>query len=110
MNYEYYPQALENVVRFVHKHTALPIIVTEHGIATSDDTRRIEFLRTGLKGVKRCVDDGLPVKGYCHWSLLDNFEWQLGFSITFGLIAVDRKTQRRMPKPSLEFLGSCRNK
>jgi beta-glucosidase len=108
-NYEFYPEALENVIRFVNKHTALPIIVTENGCATTDDTRRIEFLRRALAGVKNCVNDGLPVKGYCCWSLLDNLEWQQGFAITFGLIAVDRSTQKRKPKPSLAFLGSCRN-
>jgi beta-glucosidase len=109
-NYEFYPEALENVIRFVNKHTALPIIVTENGCATGDDSRRVEFLRRALGGVKNCVDDGRPVKGYCCWSLLDNFEWQQGFAITFGLIAVDRKTQKRTPKPSLAFLGGYRNK
>jgi beta-glucosidase len=104
-NYEFYPEALENVIRFVNKHTTLPIIVTENGCAASDDSRRVEFLRRALAGVKHCVDDGLPVKGYCCWSLLDNFEWQMGFAITFGLIAVDRKTQQRFPKESLKFLG-----
>ncbi|MCD8381690.1 MAG: family 1 glycosylhydrolase, partial [Clostridiales bacterium] len=59
-------------------------------------------------GVARCVSDGLPVKGYFYWSLLDNFEWQKGFSMTFGLIAVDRATQKRTPKPSLSVLGSLR--
>lgn len=110
MGSEFYPQSLENIIRYVNKHIALPIIVTENGIPTSDDARRVEFLRLALEGVKRCVDDGLPVKGYCCWSLLDNFEWQLGFSKTFGLIAVDRATQKRFPKPSLAFLGSYRNK
>jgi beta-glucosidase len=105
-NYEFYPEALEHVIRFVSKHTSLPIIVTENGCATDDDSRRVEFLRRALTGVKNCVDDGLPVKGYCCWSLLDNFEWQQGFAVTFGLIAVDRETQRRVPKPSLAFLGS----
>ena len=109
-NYEFYPEALENVIRFVNKHIALPIIVTENGCGTEDDSRRIEFLRRALAGVKHCVDDGIPVKGYCCWSLLDNFEWQMGFAITFGLIAVDRKTQRRIPKESLRYLGSFAQK
>jgi beta-glucosidase len=104
-NYEFYPEALEHVIRFVNKHTALPIIVTENGCGIPDDNRRIEFLRRALAGVKSCVDDGLPVKGYCCWSLLDNFEWQQGFAVTFGLIAVDRATQKRTPKESLAFLG-----
>ena len=56
--------------------------------------------------IERCVSDGIPVKGYCYWSLLDNFEWQKGFSMTFGLIAVNRATQERTPKESLRFLGN----
>ncbi|MBR3173718.1 MAG: family 1 glycosylhydrolase, partial [Eubacterium sp.] len=94
----------------VHKDFPGDLIVTENGVATSDDTDRVAFIDTALKGVKACVDDGIPVKGYCHWSLMDNFEWQKGFSMTFGLIAVDRKTQERHPKPSLAHLGSYAEK
>ena len=75
-------------------------------MAVSDDSRRVEFIRRALAGVENCVRDGIPVKGYLHWSLLDNFEWQKGYSMTFGLIAVDRATQTRAPKGSLAFLGS----
>ena len=82
------------------------MIVTENGVAVSDDKRRVEFIRRALAGVENCVNDGLPVKGYMHWSLMDNFEWQKGFSMTFGLTAVDRATQTRTPKESLAFLGS----
>jgi beta-glucosidase len=106
MSYEFYPEALANVIRTVHKEFKGDIIVTENGIATTDDSRRVEFIRRALAGVQSCIDDGIPVKGYCHWSLLDNFEWQKGFSMTFGLIAVDRKTQTRYPKESLAYLGS----
>jgi beta-glucosidase len=81
------------------------ILITENGIATSDDSRRCEFINRALAGVKKCLDDGINVVGYCHWSLLDNFEWQKGYSMTFGLIAVDRKTQTRYPKKSLYLLG-----
>ena len=106
MSYEFYPEALANVIRTVHKEFKGDIIVTENGIATTDDSRRVEFIRRALAGVQGCIDDGIPVKGYCHWSLLDNFEWQKGFSMTFGLIAVDRTTQTRYPKESLAYLGS----
>ena len=106
MSYEFYPEALANVIRAVAKDFKGDIIVTENGIASSDDSRRVEFIRRALTGVQRCIDDGIPVKGYCYWSLLDNFEWQKGFSMTFGLIAVDRKTQTRYPKESLNFLGN----
>ena len=106
MDYEFYPEALEHVIRRVHEDFKGNLMVTENGIATSDDSRRVEFIRRALQGVEHCIRDGIPVKGYCHWSLMDNFEWQKGFSMTFGLIAVDRATQERKPKNSLAFLGS----
>ena len=106
MDYEFYPEALEHVIRRVHEDFKGNLIVTENGVAVSDDSRRVEFIRRALQGVENCLNDGIPVKGYCHWSLMDNFEWQKGYSMTFGLIAVDRETQKRTPKPSLSFLGS----
>lgn len=106
MNYEFYPEAIGNVVRAVAKEFGGEILITENGIATADDSRRCEFIRRALAGVAECVNDGINVKGYCHWSLLDNFEWQKGYAMTFGLIAVDRRTQTRYPKESLSLLGS----
>jgi beta-glucosidase len=112
MDYEFYPEALEHVIRRVNQEFAaagrkdMPIMVTENGIATADDTRRVAFIEKATDGVANCIADGIPVKGYMYWSLLDNFEWQKGFSMTFGLIAVDRTTQQRSVKPSLEVLGS----
>lgn len=108
MGYEFYPQALASVIRTVHKSLSIPIMVTENGIATDDDTRRVAFIQEALAGVEACMQEGIPVLGYCHWSLMDNFEWQKGYSMTFGLIAVDRTTQIRSPKPSLAYLGSYR--
>ena len=105
MDYEFYPEALEHVLRRVYEDFKGDLIVTENGVAVSDDSRRVEFIRRALQGVENCVNDGLPVKGYMHWSLMDNFEWQKGFSMTFGLIAVERATQTRTPKESLAFLG-----
>ena len=106
MDYEFYPEALEHVIRKVHADFPGNLIVTENGVATADDTRRVKFICRALQGVESCLRDGIPVKGYCHWSLMDNFEWQKGFSMTFGLIAVDRATQERRPKESLKYLGS----
>lgn len=108
MNYEFYPEALEHVIRKVAQDFKGDLIVTENGIASADDSRRREFIQRALNGVESCLEDGLPVKGYFYWSLLDNFEWQKGYSMTFGLIAVDRSTQKRFPKESLNFLGSFR--
>lgn len=106
MEYEFYPQALGHVIRTVHRSLHIPIMVTENGVAVADDERRVAFIEEALKGVQGCVEDGIPVLGYMYWSLLDNFEWQKGFSMTFGLVAVDRATQQRTPKGSLAFLGS----
>lgn len=103
--YEFYPQALEHVLRRVAQDFHKPLYVTENGIATADDSRRIAFIDTALAGVEACIRDGFPVKGYFHWSLMDNFEWQKGYAMTFGLVSVDRTTQKRTPKPSLTHLG-----
>jgi beta-glucosidase len=106
MGYEFWPEALEGTIRRAWEVTdGVPIIVTENGIGTSDDTRRIEYVGRALGGVRACLDDGIEVGGYFYWSLLDNFEWALGYPPTFGLVAVDRATQRRTVKPSGLWLG-----
>lgn len=105
MDYEIYPQALEACIRKVYKESNIPIIVTENGIAVEDDTVRVDFINKATDGVANCIADGILVKGYMYWSLMDNFEWQKGYSMTFGLIAVDRSTQQRTAKPSLKYLG-----
>lgn len=105
MGYEDYPAAIGNVLRKVAKDYRGELIVTENGISTDNDSRRCEFIREAFAGVMAAKNDGVPVNGYIHWSLLDNFEWQAGYSKTFGLIAVDRKTQKRHPKNSLKVLG-----
>ncbi len=106
MDYEFYPEGLEHVIRKVHEGFPGDLIVTENGIATADDSRREEFIRRALEGVRRCLEDGIPVRGYFYWSLMDNFEWQKGFSMQFGLVAVNRETMERTPKESLRYLGS----
>ncbi|OLS35878.1 glycoside hydrolase family 1 protein [Bacillus sp. MRMR6] len=108
MNYEYYPEALGNVIGFVSKHWSKPIIVTENGVSTDHDEERVEFIERALSGVQQCIEEGINVIGYTYWSLLDNFEWQLGYDQTFGLIAVDRTSQTRYPKESLAFLGNIK--
>jgi beta-glucosidase len=107
MGYEFWPQALEATIRRASAVTdGVPVCVTENGIAATDDSRRIEFVRRALQGVKACLDDGIEVIGYTYWSALDNFEWSLGYGPTFGLIAVDRTSFRRDPKPSASWLGA----
>lgn len=106
MGYENYPQALGHVVSRVFKELHKPILVTENGIATSNDNERCVFIKEALEGLKSAIDDGADVIGYLHWSFIDNFEWQKGFSMNFGLVSVDRDNGfRRDKKPSLGLLG-----
>lgn len=105
MGYEFWPEALEAAVRYTAQRSGLPIYVTENGIGTPDDTRRLEYYRRAIAGVTRCLEDGLDVRGYFAWSAFDNFEWMMGYGPTFGIIAVDRATQQRAVKPSARWLG-----
>jgi len=102
---EYYPAGLGNAVRTVHAATGKPILVSENGICTNDDTQRVRFIDEAVAGLHSTMVEGVPVLGYIHWSLLDNYEWSLGYGPKFGLVAVDRKTFVRAPKPSAEHLG-----
>src|ERR1035437_3062860 len=106
MGYEFRPQAVAaTVTRVAEMLPGKPIVVTEHGVATADDAERIEFITEGLKALHPLIGAGIPLKGYIHWSAFDNFEWAEGYRMEFGLIAVDRETQERSPKPSAHFLG-----
>lgn len=102
----YRPEALAMAVRHAWSVTGgVPVMVTENGIATADDNQRIRYTTEALVGLRQAMRDGIDVRGYLHWSLLDNFEWG-HWEPTFGLIAVDRETFTRTPKPSLAWLGS----
>lgn len=106
MGYEYRPESLAATVRRVA--ALLPgkdIVVTEHGVATDDDAERVEFLDRGLRALHAEIAAGAPVRGYIHWSALDNFEWALGYRMRFGLVGVDWATQARTVRPSARFLG-----
>jgi beta-glucosidase len=103
---EYRPEALGASVRRVREvRPDTPIVITENGIDTTDDTRRVAFTEAALHGLGAAIADGADVRGYIHWSLLDNFEWFSGYGPRMGLIAVDRQTFVRTPKPSLAWLG-----
>ena len=83
----------------------IPLLVTENGIGTDDDEQRIDYVRQALEGVQRAIADGIDVRGYTYWSLLDNFEWAFGYGPRFGLVSVDRTTFERTPKPSAHWLA-----
>jgi beta-glucosidase len=100
------PEALRNGVDYVYEQTRKPILVSENGLETEDDARRIWYLDATLSGLQESIAKGVPVIGYFHWSLLDNFEWEQGYKPKFGLFAVDRSTFKRTPKPSAAHLGA----
>lgn len=78
----------------------LPIIITENGLADADDTRRAEFIRSHISQIDDAIHHGLDIRGYLHWSLMDNFEWREGFDPRFGLLAVDYPSMQRTIRPS----------
>ncbi len=99
------PDSLAMAVRHAWEVSeGVTVIVTENGIATADDTQRIRYTDAALRGLADTIAEGIDVRGYLHWTLLDNFEWG-HWAPTFGLIAVDRETFVRTPKPSLGWLG-----
>ena len=102
---EWFPAAVGNVVRYVHEATGKPVLVTENGIDAEDDLERARFIPEAVASVLAARAEDVPVLGYIHWSLLDNFEWLSGYGPKYGLVSVDRQTFRRSPKPSAEVLG-----
>jgi beta-glucosidase len=112
MGWEVGPEFLhELLVRLRDEYDVPPLYVTENGAAFEDvlvdgrvdDTHRIAYLDAHLDAVADALDDGVPVAGYFVWSLLDNFEWALGYTQRFGLVHVDRVTLERTPKASYEW-------
>jgi beta-glucosidase len=106
MGYEYWPQGVEHCGRRAAQMTGIPVLLTESGIATDDDAERIAYLTEVLRGVRHALDDGVDIRGYFVWSLLDNFEWSHGFGPKFGLHSVDRATFARRAKPSASWFGA----
>jgi len=103
------PDALYWGPKFFYERYKLPIIITENGTGGLDwpaldgkvhDPQRIDFLHRYLLSLEKAVDEGVDVRGYMHWSLMDNFEWEKGFQVRMGLVYVDYPTQKRMPKDS----------
>lgn len=99
LGWEIYPAGIFSALMDM-KQYKLPIYITENGIATTNDNKRIRFILAHLTEINRAINAGVPVKGYCYWSLLDNFEWHLGFHPRFGLLEVNYKNMQRTPRKS----------
>ncbi len=96
MNYEYYEQGVYDILlSFSERWPDLPMTVTESGLATENGRRRAEHIVRSLEWISRAIDEGVDVRGYFHWSLFDNFEWDLGYDPRFGLYTVDFETYER---------------
>ena len=96
--WEIYPEGLRNVLRWAYRRYRRPLYVTENGVADSGDKLRTRYLRSQLDEVYKAISlDGVPVKGYYHWTLMDNYEWSDGYRMRFGLYNVDRETKKRIP-------------
>ncbi|MDE1914837.1 MAG: glycoside hydrolase family 1 protein [Sphingomonadales bacterium] len=104
---EVYAPSLANAARYAHAATGKPVLITEHGVGTDDDTIRVNLIREALRDLRQAMAEGLPVQGYIHWTLMDNYEWGAGIGHgAFGLASVDPVTFRRTPKPSADVLGA----
>lgn len=106
------PAALYWGPRFLYERYKLPIYITENGLASMDwvhadgqvhDPGRIDYITRYLRALRRACTHGTDIRGYFHWSIMDNYEWELGYSKRFGLIYVDYESQRRIPKDSYHF-------
>ena len=102
IGWEFYPESIYQALIEL-KPYGKPIYITENGLADRSDSLRQEFLARSLASVHRAIEDDANVKGYLHWSLLDNFEWDKGFWPCFGLVEVDRKTLARRIRPSARY-------
>jgi beta-glucosidase len=104
MGWEVFPQGLSESLQLVARYLRVPIYVTENGIADARDVLRGEYIRAHVAQLDRSLADGLNVRGYFYWSLLDNFEWAHGFTKRFGLYHVDFATQVRTLRPGAAVL------
>jgi len=99
------PDSLRGAVEYAYAVSGVPILVSEHGIGTPDDSIRAAFIEPSLAGLAQAIADGVPVLGYCHWTLMDNFEWIFGYGPQLGLHSVNRETFERTAKPSAGVYG-----
>jgi beta-glucosidase len=103
---EIYAPSLAGAVRYAHAATGRPVLISEHGVGTDDDTQRATFIRESLPPLHQAMAEGVPVMGYVHWSLVNNYEWGVGIAHGgFGLASVNPETFKRTAKPSAAVLG-----
>jgi beta-glucosidase len=102
LGWEIHPAGLERVLRYASRLN-VPLIITENGIATREDSRKIRFMKRHIDVLERCIKKGIDVRGYYYWSLIDNYEWLAGLDARFGLYRVDFQTQSRIPTQAATY-------
>ena len=108
MGWEIYPKGIYHVLKELKKYHK-PVYITENGLADAKDEKRAKFIKDHLYWAHRAMQEGVDLRGYLHWSLLDNFEWAHGFGSRFGLIEVDYQTLERSIRPSAwEYAKICK--
>ncbi len=108
---EIYPAGLYRVLKTIYRRACgnKPLYITENGFSDAQDNRRPRAILEHLAMVHRAISEGIPVRGYFHWSLVDNFEWNNGWHVRFGLVEIDPQTQVRVPRRSASMFGEiCR--
>ena len=96
MGWEIHPRGLERVLRYASRLN-VPLIITENGIATRDSEKKIRFMKRHVDIIEKCMKEGMDIRGYFYWSLIDNYEWLQGLDARFGLYKVDFETLERKP-------------
>lgn len=104
MGWEIYPEGIYRALKGLGRYQK-PIYITENGLADAQDKYRAKFIIDHLKWIHKAISDDIDVRGYFHWSLLDNFEWAYGFWPRFGLVEIDYKTLERKARPSSRIYG-----
>jgi beta-glucosidase len=99
IGWEIYPKGIYFILKELQKYN-LPLYITENGLADAKDKLRKDFIKEHLSWVHKAIQEGIDVRGYFHWSFMDNFEWEKGFEPRFGLIEIDYDTLERKPRPS----------
>ncbi len=97
------PEGLHSLIVRVWEHYKKPMLITENGLADSNDEHRRWWIEETIIAMERALSEGVDLRGYYHWSLLDNFEWAYGWWPKFGLVDVDRKTMKRTIRPSAKY-------
>jgi len=109
LNWKIEPKGIYSVLKGLKRYNK-PIYITENGLADARDEKRAKFIIDHLNWTHKAIAEGIDVRGYFYWSLLDNFEWDKGFEPRFGLVEVDYKTQKRIPRPSSKVYAEiCKN-